>query len=269
MTITRPAHACPAPALRRIGGVEYAWGMPISLALRGRHTDDDQAAAAWAEVMSELRRMGSVFSAFRSHRVVGGDINMTDWPPECAEVLALGEAAERETNGAFSIRRAGLGGPAVLDPTGVARPWAVERAVAALRTLPDTDFCLSAGGDVTCRTVDPAGPPWRIGIEDPTDPSRILAEIPVRTGAVATAGTTRLREQLLKTQTGRRTSAIASVTVVTSSPVWAHIDATAAYAHGYNAANWLRTRPGRTALIAWDDGSTTTIQPDHPTTAAR
>jgi thiamine biosynthesis lipoprotein len=245
-------------------------GMPISLALRGRHTNDDRAAAAWVEVMSELRRVGSVFSTFRSHRVArGGDINITDWPPECAEVLALGEAAERETNGAFRIRRAGPGGPPVLDATGVARPWAIERAMAALRALPDTDFCLSAGGDVACRTMDPASSPWRIGIEDPADPRRILAEIPVRTGAVATAGTAPFGEHGLDTRSGRASSGIASVTVVDRSPVWAHIDATAAYAHGYNAAHWLRARPGRTALIVWNDGSTTTIAPGRPTSAFR
>ena len=32
-----------------------------------------------------------------------------------------------------------------------------------------TDFCLSARGDIVCRTLDPDDPPWRIGIEDPAD----------------------------------------------------------------------------------------------------
>ena len=48
--------------------------------------------------------------------------------------------------------------------------------------------------------------------------------------------------------------------------LWATIDATAAYARGYSASTWLRTRPGRTALIVCDDGSTITVRPDHRTT---
>ena len=79
--------------------------------------------------------------------------------------------AERESGGAFDVRR-----PArrrtVLDPSGVVKGWAARaRRRRTSRALPDTDFCLSAGGDMVCRTVDPAGPPWRIGIEDPHDPT--------------------------------------------------------------------------------------------------
>jgi hypothetical protein len=41
--------------------------------------------------------------------------------------------------------------------------------------------------------------------------------------------------------------------------------ATAAYALGPDAADWLRTRPGRTALVIWADGSTTSLAvPDQP-----
>jgi hypothetical protein len=53
---------------------------------------------------------------------------------------------------------------------------------------------------------------------------------------------------------------VASVTVVASSLTWADIDATAAYAHGRDAARWLETRPSRTALVVWVDGSTTLIE---------
>lgn len=52
---------------------------------------------------------------------------------------------------------------------------------------------------------------------------------------------------------------VASVTVVAASLTWADIDATAAYAHGRDAARWLRTRPGRSGLVVWSDGSTTLV----------
>jgi thiamine biosynthesis lipoprotein len=52
-----------------------------------------------------------------------------------------------------------------------------------------------------------------------------------------------------------------------ASLTWADIDATAAYAHGQDAARWLRTRPGRSGLVVWSDGSTTLVDGPAPITA--
>jgi FAD:protein FMN transferase len=255
-----------APATTRY--VEHVMGMPISLALRGRHTHDARAEAAWAEVMAVLREADRVFSTYRadSHisRLRREEIGLEDCPPQVAEVLALGDTAERESAGAFSIVLPGPDGQVVLDPSGVVKGWAAERAAAALADLPDTDFCLSAGGDMTCRTADPDGRPWRIGVEDPADPTRVLAVIPVFTGAVATSGTAHRGQHLVDARTGRAPVGVASVTVVTGSLTWADIDATAAYAQGAGAAHWLETRRGRSGLVVWADGSTTVVEPVLP-----
>jgi thiamine biosynthesis lipoprotein len=239
--------------------------MPISLALRGRHSGDAAARAAWGDVMATLRYVDAVFSTYRgdSHisRLGRGEIGLEDCPPEVAEVLELGAAAERESAGAFSIRLPGPDGSPMLDPSGVVKGWAVERAAAALRALPDTDFCLSAGGDMTCRTLDPGAAPWQIGVEDPADPRRIRAIVPVFTGAVATSGTAHRGRHLVDARTGRAPVGVASVTVVAASLTSADIDATAAYAQGPDAARWLETRPGRSGLVVWDDGTVTTVEP--------
>jgi thiamine biosynthesis lipoprotein len=237
--------------------VEHVMGMPISLALRGRHADDVRGRDAWAAAMAVLRHADAVFSTYREDSFVSrlgrGEITLADCPPEVADVLALGEQARLESHGAFDVHRPGL------DPSGVVKGWAAERAAAPLRDLPDTDFCLSAGGDLVCRTLDPGAAPWRIGIEHPLDPQRILAVVPVHTGAVATSGTAHRGAHLVDARTGRPPRGVASVTVVASSLTWADIDATAAYAQGPDAAAWLGTRPGRTGLVVWADGSTTTV----------
>jgi thiamine biosynthesis lipoprotein len=243
--------------------VEHVMGMPISLAMRGRHARDEPGRAAWADAMAVLREVDRVFSTYRADSVVSrlarGEIAPADCPPEVAEVLALGAAAEAASSGAFAVRRRGPDGEVVLDPTGVVKGWAVERAAAPLRALEATDFCLSAGGDMTCRTLDPASPPWRIGIEDPHDPSRIIAVVPIVTGAVATSGTAHRGSHLVDARTGLPPVGLASVTVVAGSLTDADIDATAAYAQGREAARWLSGRPGRTGLVVWDDGSTTLV----------
>jgi FAD:protein FMN transferase len=240
-------------------------GMPISLALRGRHADDTTARAAWAGVMAVLREVDRVFSTYRTDsdisRLARGEVALEDCAPEVAEVLALGATAERESAGAFRVWRPGPGGRPALDPSGVVKGWAVERAARLLDPLPGTDFCLSAGGDMTCRTLDPDAGPWRIGIEDPADPTRIRAVVPVYSGAVATSGTAHRGRHLVDGRTRRPPAAVASVTVVAGSLTWADIDATAAFAHGPDAARWLETRPGRSGLVVWDDGTTTTVEP--------
>ncbi len=243
--------------------VEHVMGMPISLALRGRHAADDVGRAAWAEAMATLHDVDRVFSTYRADSYVSrldrGELLLRDCPLEMAEVLALGARAERESYGAFRTRLPGPDGRERLDPSGVVKGWAVERAARALRALADTDFALSAGGDMVVRTLDPASPPWRVGIEDPHSPDRVLAVLPVRTGAVATSGTAHRGAHLVDGRTGLAPRGVASVTVVAASLTWADIDATAAYALGAGAADWLRSRAGRTALVVWADGTTTSL----------
>jgi thiamine biosynthesis lipoprotein len=52
--------------------------------------------------------------------------------------------------------------------------------------------------------------------------------------------------------------------VVAARLSWADVDATAAYACGAEAAHWLETRPGRSGLVVWADGSTTVVRPVLP-----
>ena len=186
--------------------VEHVMGMPISLALRGRHAADAAGRDAWAEVMATLRDVDRVFSTWRRESFVSrldrGEVTLADGPPEVAQVLALGERAARESYGAFATRLPGPDGREHLDPSGVVKGWAVERAARALRRLADTDFALSAGGDMVVRTLDPAAPAWRVGVEDPHDPGRVLAVLPVHTGAVATSGTAHRGAHLVDARTG-------------------------------------------------------------------
>lgn len=219
--------------------VQHVMGMPVSLAASAACDD------AWTAVLEQLRWVDQVFSTYRPQSFVSrlgrGEIAVADCPPEMAEVLHLGELARVASDGAFDVWRDGL------DPSGVVKGWAVERAAGLLREVPGLDFCLSAGGDMVCHS---SGEPWRIGIEHPYDPARLIATVPVRRGAVATSGTTHRGEHLRTLDGG-----VASVTVIADSLTWADIDATAAYALGQRSADWLRSRPGRVGLVVWADGT--------------
>jgi thiamine biosynthesis lipoprotein len=246
-----------ATAPRPVRYVEHVMGMPISLALRGRHAADERGRAAWAAALAVLRDADEVFSTYRPDSVISrlgrGELTLAGCPAEVAEVLALGENARRASAGAFDVRRGGR-----LDPSGVVKGWAAERAAAQLALLEDTDHCLSAGGDVTCLTRHADDRPWRIGIEDPRDPSRRVAVVPVHSGAVATSGTARRGGHIVDARTGHQPAGLASVTVIGDSLTAVDIDATTAFALGEGAAHWLSTR-GRTGLIVRPDGTAEVI----------
>jgi thiamine biosynthesis lipoprotein len=239
--------------------VEQVMGLPISLALRGRHTDDAAADDAWQLALEVLHEADRVFSTYRADSVVSrlgrGEITTADCPAVVHEVLDLGERARVESAGAFDVRRPGPDGEPVLDPSGVVKGWAVERAARAFDGLEDTDVCLSAGGDLVCRTRVAGSTGWRIGIEDPHDPTRVLAVVPIRDGALATSGLAHRGAHIVDARTGRTPTGLASVTVVAPDLTWADIDATAAFALGDDGHAWLRGRPGRTGLVVREDGS--------------
>jgi thiamine biosynthesis lipoprotein len=238
--------------------VEQVMGMPVSLALRGRHVDDREARGAWQRCLVILHEADAVFSAYRDDsfisRVNAGTLTLEECPDVVHEVLELAERARRKSGGAFDVRRVAPDGTHTLDTDGVVKGWAVQRASAAFADLPDTDFCLSAGGDMVCHVADDTRPAWRIGIEDPHDPSAVTATVEVRRGAVATSGHAHRGHHVVDARTGEIPAAVASVTVLADDLTWADLDATAAYALGPDALTWLRTRPGRRGVVVWEDG---------------
>lgn len=243
--------------------VEQIMGLPVSLALRGRCAGGRRAEDAWRAATTYLHGVDRVFSTYRADSFISrlgrGELDVADCPPEVAEVLALAEAARLASGGAFDVRRTGADGRVVLDTDGVVKGWAIERAARAFDDLPETDVCLSGGGDMVCRLADPDGEPWRIGIEDPRRPKRVLAVLPLGTGAVATSGTAHRGRHVVDARTGTHPRGIAAVTVVARDLTWADIDATAAFALGRDALPWLRGRPGRAGVVVWADGSTDTF----------
>jgi thiamine biosynthesis lipoprotein len=250
------------PAVTR--RVVQVMGLPVTLALRGRHRGDPAADRVWQQVVLSLQEADRVFSTYRADsevsRINRGELALDDASDLVHAVLALAVEARQVSGGAFDVWRPDADGVPRLDPSGVVKGWAVDRAAAHLSQLEGTDSCLSAGGDMACRTVVPGAAPWRIGIEDPHDPRRLVAVLPVTNGAVATSGTAHRGAHLVDARTGQPARGVASVTVVTASLTWADIDATAAFAHGPDAAGWLRGRPDRTGLVVRADGTTETVR---------
>ena len=249
----------PEPSRRR---VVHVMGTAVSLAARGRHAEGPLADEAWEAAVGVLRDADAVFSTYRPDSPVSrwrrGELALAECPPQVAEVLELAERARVESHGAFDVRYGGAAG--LPDPTGVVKGWAVQRAADLLGRLPGTDFCLSAGGDLVCRTVQPDAPPWQVGIEDPRAPQRLLATVPVHNGAVATSGTAHRGQHIVDPMTGRPPTALLQVTVLATDLTWADIEATAAFVLGDWGDAWLATR-NRTGILVRTDGTAQVVSP--------
>ncbi|GAA2393591.1 FAD:protein FMN transferase [Dactylosporangium salmoneum] len=239
--------------------VEQIMGLPVSIHVRGEEPGGAEVGDRVAAVFADLRHADAVFSPYRDDsdlsRWERGELSAGAADPAFAEMLALCDEARERTEGWFDPR--GLPDPRTgaprFDPSGLVKGWAVQRAAAHLRSLPRYSWCLNAGGDVLVHAQEDH-PAWRIGIEDPDDPARLLHVLERRGGAVATSGTARRGRHILDPYTRRPAAAVRSVTVTGPDLLWADVYATAAAARGPRSLAWLETLDGHAALLVGASG---------------
>ncbi len=233
--------------------VEQIMGLPISIHLRGDDPAADHVANAVTAVFADLRHADAVFSTYRDDsdltRWERGELALADADPLLTDVVELCEQARERTDGRFDPH--GLPDPRTgiprYDPSGLVKGWAVQRAARHLNTLDGYGWCLNAGGDVLVHTSDDQ-PPWRIGIENPIHPGRVMQVVDLYHGAVATSGSTHRGAHIIDPKTGRPATALRAVSVLGPELLWADVYATAAIADGPAAVDWLSTLGSYDAL---------------------
>ena len=149
-----------------------------------------------------------------------------------------------------------------VDLGAIAKGYAVDRAVMALRERGVAHALVDVGGDLYALGSAPTGDPWRIGIQDPDDERGIIGEVDVADAALATSGTYvqyfryrgRRYHHLLDPATAApRATAVRSLTIQADSCMHADVAATALY--GMPAADaarvlTIRAPGGRVVRIA-------------------
>lgn len=239
----------PAAGIRHI---EHAMGTVFSFDIRG--PSGQAVRRALAEAVGWLHHVDAVFSVYRPDsqisRLGRGTTTVADCVPEVAEVLTLCANAGRASGGWFSHTAGGR-----LDPSGLVKGWAVERASDILYAAGAHDTCVNGGGDIQLRGESAPGRPWRIGIAHPLRRDALVAVVSGNDLAVATSGTAERGPHILDPHTGRPTEALASITVTGRHLTTTDAYATAAFAMGPVAARgWIDSLPGHTALAVTPDG---------------
>jgi FAD:protein FMN transferase len=244
--VTDPAEA--PPALRH---AEEVMGTVVSFDVRGG--EPEAVRTALEEAVAGLHRVDEVFSTYREHsqvsRLARGEATVEDCDPEVAEVLALGAEAERISDGWFSTRYEGR-----IDPTGIVKGWAVERAARHLAAAGASGVSVNGGGDVQMYGAPEPHRPWRVGVADPLRPGGLAAVVSAAGAddlAVATSGTAERGAHIVDPRTGRSAvTDLVAVTVLGPRLTWADAWATAAFAMGSRAGlAWLESLPDVEALL--------------------
>ena len=123
--------------------------------------------------------------------------------------------------------------PGGVDPTGLVKGWAVERALDEFERAGAPAAMINAGGDIAVYGRPAPGQPWRIGIQHPLAADRILLTADLDgAGAVATSGSYERGAHLVDPHSGRPTTALLSATVIGHDLGFADALSTGLYASG-------------------------------------
>lgn len=234
--------------------VEHVMGTVVSFDVRfAQESGRASMRAAVADAVTWLHRVDDVFSTYRSHSQVSrlgrGEVRLADCDGDVADVLELCAQVGRESDGYFSSMYGGR-----LDPTGLVKGWAVQRASELLSAAGSAHHLVNGGGDIQAVGGSAPGIPWQIGIAHPLGRGAFASVVQVTDGAVATSGIAERGAHVVDPFTGQPAVALASVTVVGRDLIRSDAYATAAIAMGDRARRWLEDCAGYEAFAVAADG---------------
>lgn len=219
--------------------VRTVMGTDVTIDVR----EPEAEAAALIEAITDMEMVERVFSPFLPDsavtRINQGRIELDRAGPLVAEVARLCRLYEAATGGAFSAWRGGR-----LDPTGLVKGWALDRAAANLERNGHRNYLIEAGGDIRLRGSPGLRKPWRVGIRHPVHRDLVVRVIASRDLAIATSGTYERGEHIRDPRTGLAPTGLVSVTVIGPDIMEADVFATAAFVMGERGLEWIDRQPG-------------------------
>jgi FAD:protein FMN transferase len=224
--------------------VEHVMGTAVSITV---HPAGGTADAAIAAACAELHDADQTFSTFKAGSALSrhrrGELHADELPPDLFEVLELSARAARLTGGYFDPWAM----PGGVDPTGLVKGWAAQRALARLRDGGITAAMVNAGGDIAC-----FGPlPWRIGVRDPFSDDRLACVADVD-AAIATSGGYERPSELVDPRDRLPALRLAQATVVGEDLALADAYATALAVRGEQGLGMLDGTPYEAVIVTHD-----------------
>jgi thiamine biosynthesis lipoprotein len=233
---------------------EVVMGTVVSFAVMPGGKSGQAAARAIEAACAALHQADVTFSTWDPQSPVSrlrrGAAALSELPAEVAEVLDLCEDARKASGGWFDPWAI----PAGVDPTGLVKGWAVERALAVLHEAGMEAAMVNGGGDIAVFGTPAPGQNWRVGVRHPWRTSALAAVLEV-TAAVATSGSYERGPHLLNPFTGQPASHAASATITGPSLALADALATAMAAGGDEVLGIVAGLDGYAGYLIRPDGS--------------
>src|SRR5215472_11318235 len=215
----------------------------------------DWADQALGRAVSWLHWVDATFSPYRDDSDVSrfgrGALTLAECASELAEVLAACADIAARSGGYFTTRPGGR-----FDPSGYVKGWAIERAAAMLTAAGSAEHSVNGGGDIQCVGDHGPGDRWRVGIADPLRPGTLALVVTGRDFAVATSGVAERGPHIINPHTGQPATGLASITVVGARLAATDAYATAAFAMGPAARDWVESLDGCEAFAVAPGGET-------------
>ena len=216
-------------------------GMPVTVAIR----DGAGSAAHMDLVFAHFRAVDERFSPFNPAsevaRINRGEVPDDTHSLQMREVLSLAADTCVRTQGYFNVRRP----DGMLDPSGIVKGWAIQKAALMLAELGHADFFVDAGGDIQSRGRNEDDAEWRIGIRNPFRSDQIVKVLCPRGAGIATSGSYLQGAHIYDPhRPGQAPMDIVSLTVIGPDILEADRFATAAFAMGRQGLVFIEAMPG-------------------------
>ena len=216
-------------------------GMPVILEVIDTHATKETFEGIFNYFTEVDERFSTYKNTSEVMRFNRGEITERDLSAEMREVLALAERTREETDGYFNIAKS----DGTIDPSGIVKGWAIQKAAEKLRAHSFKNFYLEIGGDIQTAGTNAEGKEWRVGIRNPFTRDEIVKTLYPRASGIATSGTYARGAHIYNPHEPETSPGeLVSITVVGKNILEADRFATAAFAMGKRGLLFIENLPG-------------------------
>lgn len=212
-------------------------GMPITVEV----IDSSVSREALATVFSFFQYVDDTFSTYKKtseiSRINNGEVPKNLYSGNMKEVFALAEKTQKETGGYFNMN---MGDE--IDPSGVVKGWAIQKAATILKEWGYYHFYIDAGGDIQVSGMNRSGVRWIVGIRNPFNRNEVVKRVSLTDEGIATSGTYIRGNHIYNPHTKENEFDIVSMTVIGPNVFEADRFATAAFAMGKRGITFIENQ---------------------------
>ncbi len=205
--------------------------------------DNDVTQKSLEKIFSYFRAVDRQFSPYKRDSEVSkinrGEIAKDDYSLEMKEVIKLAQETQLETEGFFNIYHNGR-----LDPSGIVKGWAIQKAAEMLKEMGFKNFYINAGGDIQVLGRNNKGKNWSVGIKNPFNTKQIVKAVVLKNESIATSGIYIRGQHIYNPHKEKHSANIVSLSVISKNIFDSDRFATAAFAMGEKGIYFLESLKG-------------------------